>query len=219
MSGDKGLYAGLEDLNLFPFREPYQFGKEKSQEISEKMIGRSIATPHDAGILVQAVMNSKHGDHVEIGTFYGHSAILIACAKKEFGMHGKIYCVDPWNYRPEAMKDWGTKSMATDKVVMENASKFGVEDLIITIPKVSYPWPLELDNKTFATGYIDGDHWNGMPKRDWETLKERVTYSIIFDDYCWGKTEVIGAVIEAMSNPLWIPVQISGLTVVLRKRH
>ena len=219
MSGDKGLYAGMDDLNLFPFREPYEFGKEKSIEVTEKMVGRSIATPHDAGILVQAVLNSKHGDHVEIGSFFGHSAILVALAKKEFGMHGKIYCIDPWNYRPSAIDDWGADILATDKIVMENAAKFGVEDRIVTVPKVSYPWPSELDGKTFATGYIDGDHWNGMPMRDWITLRDKVTYSIIFDDYCWGKTEVIAAVLDAANNPLWIPVQISGLTAVFRRRH
>lgn len=219
MSGDKGLYAGQEDLNLFPFREAYEFGKAKSTEITEKMIGRSIASPHDAGILVQAVLNSKHGDHVEIGTFFGHSAILIAMAKKEFGMHGKIYCIDPWNYRPSVIEDWGAKRLATDKIVMENATTFGVVDRIVTIPKESYPWPRELDGKTFATGYIDGDHWNGMPMKDWNTLKELVTYSIIFDDFCWGKTEVIDAVLTAMIDPLWLPIQISGLTAVLRRRH
>lgn len=219
MSGDKGLYAGQEDLNLFPFREAYEFGKAKSTEITEKMIGRSIASPHDAGILVQAVLNSKHGDHVEIGTFFGHSAILIAMAKKEFGMHGKIYCIDPWNYRPSVIEDWGAKRLATDKIVMENATTFEVADRIVTIPKESYPWPKELDGKTFATGYIDGDHWNGMPMKDWNTLKELVTYSIIFDDFCWGKTEVIDAVLTAMIDPLWLPIQISGLTVVLRRRH
>ena len=115
----KALYTMLDDLSLFSLQEPYLFGKYKSIEISGKMTGRSIATPHDAGILVQAVINAKHGDHVEIGTFYGHSAILVAAAKKEFGMHGKVYCVDPWHYRPEAVQDWGTKQMATDKIMME----------------------------------------------------------------------------------------------------
>jgi len=215
----KKLYAGLDDLNLFSFKEPYEFGKAKSQEVAKKIVGRGIIAPHDAGILVQAVLNSKHSDHVEIGTLFGHSAILVAMAKKEFGMHGKIYCVDPWNYRPSVMEDWGTKQVATDKIVMENATTFGVDNRIVTIPKESYPWPRELDGKTFATGYIDGDHWNGMPMRDWNTLKKIVTYSIIFDDYAWGKAEVIDAVLTAMIDPLWIPVQISGLTAVLRRRH
>lgn len=219
MSGDKGLYAGMDDLNLFPFREPYDFGYEMSQKISKEMIGRSIATPHDSGILTQAVLNSKHGDHVEIGTFFGHSAILVAMAKEHFGMHGKVYCIDPWQYRPSVMEDWGAKEVATDKVVMENAKKFGVEHRIVTVPSTSYPFPSELEGKTFATGYIDGDHWNGMPMRDWKTLKERVTYSIIIDDYCWGKTEVIDTVIYAMQDKDWIPVQLSGLTAVLRRRH
>jgi hypothetical protein len=219
MSGDRGLYAGQSDLNLFPFRKPYEYGVKMSQELSDKMIGRSIATPHDAGILVQAVLNSKHGDHVEIGTFFGHTAILVAMAKKEFGMHGDIYCVDPWQYRPEVVRDWGVKDVATMETVKANAKKFGVADVIKTIPHKSYPWPTELDGKTFATGYIDGDHWNGMPGKDWETLREVVTYSIIIDDYCWGKTEVIDAVIEAMQDPLWLPVQLSGLTAVLRRRH
>lgn len=213
----KGLHAITDDLRLFPLTEPYEFGVEKAQEITEKMEGRSIDNPHDSGILAQAVMNAKHGDHVEIGTFYGHSAILIACAKKEFGMHGKIYCIDPLQYRPQIKKDWGTKGIATDEIIMKNASIFGVEDYIKIIPNKSYPWPLA--DKTFATGYIDGDHWNGMPLRDWNTLKTVVTYSVIFDDYCIGKTEVIQAVITAFSNPLWIPAYVGGLKAVVRRRH
>lgn len=215
----KDLYAISDYLGLFPLAEPYEFGMEKSKEITEKMIGRSIDEPHDSGILAQYVMNAKHGDHVEIGTFYGHSAILIACAKKEFGMHGKIYCVDPLQYNPAVKEDWGTGGIATDQIIMENAAKFGVEDYIKIVPHKSYPWPVELEGKTFATGYIDGDHWNGMPKRDWNTLKEVVTYSIAFDDYCLGKTEVIQAAIDAFQDPNWIPVYVGGLKAIVRRRH
>lgn len=215
----KGLHAITDDLRLFPLSEPYDFGVEKSQEITRKMTGRSIDNPHDSGIMVQAVMNAKHGNHVEIGTFYGHSAITVACAKKEFGMHGKVYCIDPLQYRPGVRQDWGTESIATDDAVLENAYKFGVEDYIKIIPHKSYPWPEELEGMLFATGYIDGDHWNGMPMKDWQTLKDVVTYSIIFDDYCIGKTEVIQAAISAFQDPAWIPVYIGGLKAVVRRRH
>ena len=209
----------MDDLRLFKMSDAGWWAIDYSMEVSQKMKGRSIITNNDASVLVQAVINSKHGDHLEIGTFFGHTAILVALAKKEFGMHGKVYCVDPWQYRPGVIKDKEEDEIATMEIFMENAEKFGVADRIIPVPHKSYPWPAELRGKTFATAYLDGDHWNGMPRKDLANLRRAVTYSIIVDDYCWGKTEVIDAVLEAAADPLWIPVRISGLTVVLRRRH
>jgi len=218
MSLFKQSYQVYNDLTLFPLTEPYEFGREKIVEIAEKINGRSIIDPHNAGILAQSVANAKHGDHLEIGTLFGASAILVACVKKEFGSGGSVYTVDPLEYGKLTFTDKLTGVMATSEIVIENADKLGVADRIIPITEKSYPWPFESD-KTFASGYIDGDHWNGMPMRDWLNMKEKVTYTIAFDDYCIGKTEVIDAVNFAIQDRDWLLVQLSGLTAVLRRRH
>ena len=100
---------------------------------------------------------------------------------------------------------------------MENARKFGVEDRITIIPKTSYPWPLE--GKIFGTGYIDGDHWNGMPMKDWLSLKGCVSYAVVFDDYMKGKPEVTKAALAAASDPEWIVIYVGGTTAVVRRRE
>lgn len=212
------IYQPQDDLRFFPLidREPYLFGVGIAADIRDGLVGRTIFTNHDAGVLAQAAANGKHGDHVEIGTFFGASAILVALMKKHFGFHGMVHCVDPFEYVPGKPDDQPSGEQLTLELVKKNARQFGVYDRIVFHPTKSKPWPLE--NKNFATGYIDGDHWNGMPLHDWNILKEIVSYSIIFDDYCIGKPEVMMAVETAIADPEWLPIHISGLQVVLRRR-
>jgi len=206
----------LDWANFFRLEDAYDYGVEITEKI-RSVVERAIIPTHDAGVLAQVVYNSLHSDHVEIGTFYGGSAILAALVKKRFEMHGKIYCVDPLEYRPGLVDDRVTLSTATTTAVMENARKFGVEDRIVLVPQFSYPWPLE--DKLFGTGYIDGDHWNGMPLKDWNSLRERVSYAVVFDDYKRGKPEVHRAVMVAANDPEWMLIHASGFSAVLRRRE
>jgi hypothetical protein len=206
----------LEKRSFFHLEEAYHYGIEAYQEI-EDTLERTIIFSHDAGVLAQVIYNALHSDHVEIGTFYGGTAILAALIKKRFSMHGKIYCVDPLECRPSMLEDRVTGEYATMAAVMENARKFGVDDRIVLVPRMSYPWPLE--DKTFGTGYIDGDHWNGMPLNDWNSLKRCVKHAIVFDDYIQGKPEVLQAVGVAAQDPEWLLIQISGTQAVLRRRE
>ena len=206
----------LEYLSFLQLGEAHDYGVEVQAEI-EKKIHRSPIFPSDAGVLAQVVFNARHSDHVEIGTFYGGSAILAALVKKKFNNHGHVYCVDPLECRPTKINDVVTNGMATTKDVMENAAKFGVEDRITIIPKMSYPWPLE--DKVFATGYIDGDHWNGMPMKDWESLRGCVSYAVVFDDYLRGKPEVTRAALAAANDPEWIMIYVGGTSAVVRRRE
>ena len=208
--------AELNNLTFFPLGPPYEYGVEAQKEI-EKDIERICIFPHDAGILAQVIYNARHSDHVEIGTFYGGTAILAALVKKQFKMHGQIYCVDPFEHRPDAMQDYITDDMATTEKVMTNAEKFGVADRIVLVPHYSYPWPIE--NKRFGTGYIDGDHWSGDPTKDWKSLKERVSYAIMFDDYVQNKPDVIMAVNLAMQDPRWMMIHASGSHIIMRRRQ
>lgn len=206
----------LDELSLFRLGPAYYYGVEAQREIEEH-IERIIIAPHDAGILAQAICSARHSDHVEIGTFYGGTAILAALVKEHFRMHGKIYCVDPLECRPKQITDSITNDVATAEAVMANARKFGVEDRIVLVPHFSYPWPL--DGKVFGTGYIDGDHWNGMPLKDWNSLRKCVSYAVVFDDYMQAKPEVIQTVHVAMQDPQWLLIHMSGSHVVFRRRQ
>ena len=208
--------AELSELSLLRLRKAYQYGVEIHKEL-EKNIERTPIFPHDAGVLSQIIYDARHSDHVEIGTFYGGSAILAALVKKEFKMHGKIYCVDPLECRPGHLPDKITEGTASTVAVMTNAKKFGVEDRLVLVPQSSYPWPL--GDKSFGTGYIDGDHWNGMPLNDWNSLRKCVSYAIIFDDYVMGKSEVIQTVTTALQDPAWLLIHASGTSAVLRRRQ
>ena len=208
--------AELAELSFFRPGEAYQYGTALHEKI-ESNIERTPIFAHDAGVLAQVIYNARHSDHVEIGTFYGGSAILAAVVKEHFKLHGKVYCVDPLECRPKQIQDRYTEGTATTAVVMKNAEKFGVEDRIVLVPFMSHPWPIE--NKVFATGYIDGDHWNGMPEKDWGSLRKCVTHAIVFDDYIQGKPEVVQAVSAAVEDPEWLLVHASGSHVVFRRRE
>jgi len=210
-----------DDLSLFPLTEAYEVGKKIAAEIEANLpVGRTIVTPEDAGVLCQMIINSRHSDHIEIGTFFGGSAILAARVKKEFGMHGQIHCVDPLDVRPSAkiLPDKAVGIVADRETLFNNAKYFGVNDRIVLHQHPSRPWPLD-DSYKFGTGYIDGDHWHGMPAHDWNILNGIVSYAIAFDDCAIAKPEVIDAVLEASKDPCWLLVRMSGVTAVLRRRQ
>jgi hypothetical protein len=212
-------YQQYEDLSFFPLDEGYKMGQAIASKIESGLpVGRTIITPEDAGVLAQTILMAKHANHIEIGSFFGGSAILAAMVKKHFGMHGLIHCIDPLDARPEVFADKPAGEMATRETLYKNAEHFGVADRIILHQAKSKPWPLEGDWH-FGTGYIDGDHWNGMPYHDWKKLSEICSFAVVFDDYCIGKPEVIDAVAKAAVDPRWMIVRISGLSAVLRRRQ
>lgn len=199
-------------MQYFPIKEAFEYGKSLSLDIK----GRNIMAPADAGALAQMIVMAKHADHAEIGSLFGGSAIVAALAKVEFGLCGDIYCIDPLNIRDNPMPDAISGVLATKEVIMENAEKYGVENRIHVVAKPSDPFPLE---KTFGTAYVDGDHWNDMPWTDWSNLRRRVSYMVMFDDYCYGKPEVVRACIMAASDPEWLPVYVANYSFIVRRRE
>ena len=207
----------LSEFSYLKLSHPYHHGTAIADEIRREIKGRAIFFPHEAGVLAQMVFDARHSDHVEIGTLFGASAILVAMVKKEFGMHGKVHCVDPLEMRKSVIDDLGASLRATSDVVMENAAKFDVDDRIELHLKYSSPWPL--GDQVFGTGYIDGDHWNGQTMRDWLSMKQHVSYGIVIDDYCQGKPEVAETVVAAINDPDWTIVHVAGTMAFLRKRE
>lgn len=202
---------------LFEIGDAYEYGMEIAPTIRSQIIGRAIFDDHNAGLLAQAVYYGKHGDHVEIGSLYGASAILAAMVKIKFGMYGDIYCIDPLDDRHRVPTDVETGMMATRRLFWDNMEKFEVSERVNLVTKSSYPWPYS--NHRFATAYIDGDHWGGIPQKDWESVDKYVAYMVVFDDYTYEKPDVQDACLLAAQSPKWIPVHISGNTFIVRRRE
>jgi len=179
-------------------------------DIAEKVVKEIEGRAADGGIslpfVAAMVANAPDGDHVEIGSLFGASAIAAALMKKELGHEGKVYCVDPYNAEERAKNviiDPAQQHLlsGTPEALMANAEKFGVE--LTLIQKKSDPWPEELETNMFVTAYIDGAHGGEAPWRDFENLRGRVTNYIGADNYEEEYPAVVKAFHDAMDTIDW----------------
>ena len=154
-------------------------------EINLKL-GKLIQGKVESGILAQMIYNAGGGNHLEIGTYYGGSAIVAGIIKKKYHLSGKIFTIDPEN-RGE----------------LENFRRYRVDDIIEKIKSNSYPLPV---NQKFTTAYIDGDHRWEHPLQDWNSVKDITSKYILFDDCDMNNKHVVKACISAMEDPEWMPV-------------
>lgn len=181
-------------------RKAYFFGISIFKEISRLIEGRACGNAHKAGILAQVVADSGDGDHLEIGTLFGASAILAAVVKEKYNIEGRIICIDPLTGYYGLPKDPESQTVPSAKLVMSNADVFGVRDRIELITELSEPWPLP--SCLFASAYIDGDHKNGQPWRDFLAIQGMVDRYIVFDDL--DTQDVAQAVYRVNNNGQWI---------------
>src|SRR3990167_3384907 len=142
------------------------------------------------------------GDYVEIGTWFGASALVTALVKKRVGAYGSVTCVDPFGGLDPRFYQAYRYAVPSKEVVMENAEKLGVELEIIARP--SNPWPEELNGRAWTVGYIDGDHRYPHPGLDANTLSNKVTQFLVFDDFSPNMRAVQMAVFDRLRNdPAW----------------
>ena len=170
--------------------------------------------------LTSMVAAGGDGDHVDIGSLYGASAICAALIKKERGLKGKVYCIDPYD---AAERDSHVKAVAsmqepvsaTAEELFSNAEHFGVE--LTLIEKKSYPWPEELEDNVFATAYIDGDHLGDGPKNDFLSLRGRTTMYIGTDNFEEEFMDVTNSMIFAMDTEDWFLWYKNLIFIALRR--
>lgn len=165
------------------------------------------------------------GNHLEIGSLWGGSALVAAMARRENGKHGVVYCVDPMipelyepcskragNLTPERMA-------IMPEVFAENMKLFGVEDRVVHIRKKSQPFPEELEHITFSTAYLDGWHYGNTPRDDVRELSERVDDFIIINASCHEYYPSIEKAFRFMvNNKKWILRFYDGRCSVFGKR-
>ena len=120
--------------------------------------GRAADQGLSLPFLLSMVAAAGDGDHIDIGTLYGASAIGAALIKKELGLEGQVYCIDPYDAEKRDLQVMGSPDnpiSATAEELMANAEFFGVE--LKLIQQNSHPWPEELEDNVFVHKfYLEG---------------------------------------------------------------
>jgi len=180
---------------------------EIATKVAKEIKGRAADNGISLPFIAAMVEAAPDGNHVDIGSLYGASAITAALMKKELGHTGKVYCIDPYDDDVRTNTVYRTTLITEDQIcaspeeLLENAEHFGVE--LEFIQKSSHPWPEELKDVVFATAYIDGDHLGDGPWNDFENLRGRVTDYIGTDNYEEEYPDVVDAMWKAMNTDDW----------------
>ena len=190
---------------------------EVSKNVLQNLNGRSA----DGGIslpwLAAMVAAAGDGDHCEIGSLFGASAIAAALIKKELGHSGKVICIDP--YTPRDTVDMGNipegLQEGTAEALMANAEAFEVE--LELVQKSSQPWPEELADAVFVSAFIDGNHLDDYPWKDFEELAKRTTGYIAFDNFEEAYPDVMDAALKAASGRDWKIYYKNHIFIALRR--
>ena len=167
--------------------------------------GTLEGSPADNGIslpwVCQIAINAGPGDHLEIGTSFGASAIAVALAKKAAGLPGKVYCIDPYKKIRTYVHHTKGGTTANISTARRNIKKAEVDISIIRAP--SYPFPEKLEDHKFVSAYIDGNHTADWPKNDIAECKKRVQHFIGIDNYEEGYPDIMTAVHDAIQERDW----------------
>jgi len=175
---------------------------QRLAEKGQRAADNGISLPFLASMAAAA----GDGDHVDIGSLYGASALVVALTKKELGLEGDVYCIDPYDAKKRATqavagKGLSTPLSATAEELAENAEDFGVK--LILVQKESHPWPEDLKDNIFVSAYVDGDHKGEAPLDDFKNLRSRVTGYIGTDNFEEEYPDVVGAVLEVADWEDW----------------
>lgn len=190
--------------------------------VLEKNGGRAADSGMSLPFVGSMVYLAGSGNHIDIGTLYGASAIMAAMVKKKFNLEGTVYAVDPYDpvarqAQAAAQPGMAGNLSATPEEFLKNAKEFDVEDRIKLIQKRSHPWPEELKDVVFASAYIDGEHVGETPWNDFENLRGRVTHYIGCDNYEEEYPDVVEAIIKAMNSEDWFLLYKNVTFVALRR--
>ena len=186
----------------------------------EERGGRAADGGVSLPFLFSMVAAGGDGDHVDIGSLYGASAIGVALIKKELGLKGDVYCIDPYDSEKrdshvKAIPGMNNPVSATAEELMANAEYFDVK--LKLIQQKSHPWPEELKDNVFATAYIDGDHRAKGPMNDFLNLRGRTTMYIGTDNFEEEYMDVVSSMIFAMDTEDWFLFYKNLVFIALRR--
>lgn len=176
----------------------------------------------EAGTLAETVKLAGNGNHLDIGSLFGGSAILAGLVKKSNGLSGGVVCLDPLNgyyegTRFNSSRDPSSGLVVNRETLQKNIDHFGVDDITSIVQKKSHPLPVEVASMKFSSVFIDGNHWQKYPLYDWEAVQPITEKFIIFHDCDQKHPAVRKAVSIACQHSDW-ELHIKNVSVVVVKR-
>jgi len=183
--------------------------------------GRVCLRPAE-GRLLAGYVSGAIGDHMEIGTLWGGSAIIAALAKKSAGRNETVITIDPMDTEYWVRCDPSTSLTPTMEQVIANFQYFDVLDQIQLIRGSSRSWPFPL-TKQFGSAFVDGDHRAEAVKQDF-LLVQQIAPLLMFHDYNPlndYKYNVVKALDLCMAEyqDTWEIVEHTETILVVRRRH
>jgi len=189
--------------------------------VEQEIIGRvanKVGSRRTGSIetLLRFVAKSGQGNHLEIGTLFGGSAIPVAILKKKLLLPGMVICIDPLDGYYNQEKDIQSGHRVNPYNLFKNINHFGLGNRILVMKSKSVPCPKFVDIG-FSTAYIDGDHENGVPLHDWKCVRDKVSKFVIFDNCDKNHPEVREACMKARLDPEWKEVYNKDITYVVER--
>ena len=176
--------------------------------IKNKIVGELQMWGEQLCLLAQVVHAAGDGDHLDIGTLSGGSAIFAALVKKFMGLRGMVYTIDPLdmvfflqNRLYFTGGDWQGKPVPTAEQVLENFKMFDVEDRIVFEQVGTIDWPFPEDWRP-VSALIDGAHSFDDVLLDWTKCSALCDF-IVFHDYSEYSWEGVKQVVDgyALQDP------------------
>ena len=192
--------------------------REIVQYVDDNIVGRLANKSGDFRLdnvdtLLRFVAEAGGGNHLEIGTLFGGSAIAVALLKEELSQSGIIVCIDPLDGYYGGADLSGAPAIV--ETLFRNIELFNVGNRILVMQAYSQ---MCIDmGMSFSTAYIDGDHENDTPLRDWMYVKDIVSKYVIFDNHQIRYPDVRIACRVADSDPEWRCIYSSGITYVVER--
>ena len=148
-------------------------------EIDSKINGHVCMYENESDFLEKLIKDAGNGDHLEIGSMWGGSAIVAALTKKRLGLSGHVVCVDP--FRDGDCSPGFPGGHPDVNIFWKNMETMGVSDMVELVCAYSDPWPL--GDRQFASILVDGDHAGDWPLIDWLNSKNHANMVIYHDLY------------------------------------
>lgn len=116
--------------------------------------------------------------YVEIGTMFGASAIIAG-----YAVTGEVHCIDPFGVKGQpARKEFKSGDFVKAEYVRENWALHHDPDRLVIHAQRNPPFPEAIRDRTFDVGLIDGCHDPECVWADWNEMKDRVRYRVLFHD-------------------------------------